>query len=101
MKNIVILSALALCALPIACDAVEETEPRDAQVAVAVVEEIDYARKLIQACFAFPHEAEIAITVNDPFNDGLQPFRITIDSQAPVKEVACAFDIVSDWGMQP
>lgn len=102
--------SLILTTIAPACDAVDEQAvadpggpvvPREAQSISSKVEDIDYGRKMIAACFEYSEVASIQLTTYDPFIDGLQGYVLLIESNAPITELECAWGALEEWGQQP
>ena len=89
---------LTLALLFPACDPAEVADFRDAQIS-AKVPEIDYARKLISACFSAVEPTAISLTTLDVVPGSLAGFVLTIESTAPLTEVDCAASILAGWSL--
>lgn len=89
---------LSLAVLLSACDPAEVADFREAQIS-AKVPEIDYARKLIQACISAVEPTSISLTTLDVVPGSLAGFVLTIESTAPLTEVDCAATIIAGWSL--
>lgn len=100
MKKIMLTLFLLLTTA--ACDEpAQAVEFREAQTVAAKAEDIDVTRKMM-GCLEYSWEyVAVELTVYDPSADGLQGYSLTLESNAPVTEVACAWDIIKGWGEQP
>lgn len=98
MKKIVALALLAC----FTCSACEEAEPVEAgfrQVGVVAADAptFEYVGKLLGSCFEMEREIALTLTAAPPTNDGLQAYTFTIESDAPVGEVTCLWEILDSW----